>query len=187
MEDGMITVARVGATVSYPARFMLVCAMNPCPCGFLGDSKHQCTCSYLQIQRYRAKVSGPLLDRIDLHIEVPAVNYQDLSQPPKSESSVEIRKRVEAARAIQNQRFGKRKVYCNAQMGTKLVNKFCVPDNAGKTLLETAMERLGLSARAYTRILKIARTIADLEAEEKILPQHIAEAIQYRTFDREII
>ena len=187
LEDGMITVARVGATVSYPARFMLVCAMNPCPCGFLGDSKHQCTCSYLQIQRYRAKVSGPLLDRIDLHIEVPAVNYQDLSQPLKSESSVEVRKRVEAARAIQNQRFAKRKIYCNAQMGTKLVNKFCVPDKTGKTLLETAMERLGLSARAYTRILKIARTIADLEAEEKILPQHIAEAIQYRTLDREII
>ncbi|CAD7783297.1 MAG: Competence protein ComM [Candidatus Methanoperedenaceae archaeon GB50] len=187
LEDGMITVARVGATVSYPARFMLVCAMNPCPCGFLGDSKHQCTCSYLQIQRYRAKVSGPLLDRIDLHIEVPAVNYQDLSQPLKSESSVEVRKRVEAARAIQNQRFAKRKIYCNAQMDTKLVNKFCVPDKTGKTLLETAMERLGLSARAYTRILKIARTIADLEAEEKILPQHIAEAIQYRTLDREII
>ena len=135
----------------------------------------------------QAKVSGPLLDRIDLHIEVPAVNYQDLSQPLKSESSVEIRKRVEAARAIQNQRFAKRKIYCNAQMGTKLVNKFCVPDKTGKTLLETAMERLGLSARAYTRILKIARTIADLEAEEKILPQHIAEAIQYRTLDREII
>ena len=187
LEDGIITVARVGATVSYPARFMLVCAMNPCPCGFLGDSRHQCTCSYLQIQRYRAKVSGPLLDRIDLHIEVPAVNYQDLSQSAKGESSGEIRKRVEAARGIQAKRLSKRKVYCNAQMGPKLVNKFCVPDNAGKTLLETAMERLGLSARAYTRILKIARTIADLEAEEKILPQHIAEAIQYRTFDREII
>ena len=186
LEDGIVTVARVGATVTYPARFMLVCAMNPCPCGFLGDSKHQCTCSYLQIQRYRAKVSGPLLDRIDIHIEVPAVSYQDLNQISEGESSKEIRKRVEAARDIQKKRFAKKGIYCNAQMNSKLVNTFCVLDNAGKKLLETAMEKLGLSARAYTRILKIARTIADLEGEKNILSQHIAEAIQYRTLDREM-
>ncbi|HDD44764.1 MAG TPA: ATP-binding protein, partial [Candidatus Desulfofervidus auxilii] len=157
-----------------------------CPCGFLGDSKHQCTCSYLQIQRYRAKVSGPLLDRIDIHIEVPAVSYQDLNQISEGESSKEIRKRVEAARDIQKKRFAKKGIYCNAQMNSKLVNTFCVLDNAGKKLLETAMEKLGLSARAYTRILKIARTIADLEGEKNILSQHIAEAIQYRTLDREM-
>jgi magnesium chelatase family protein len=187
LEDGIVTVARVGASICYPSRFMLVCAMNPCPCGFLGDGKHQCYCSYLQIQRYRAKVSGPLLDRIDLHIEVPAVNYKDLSQPLEGERSKEIKKRVEVARLIQTKRFVKKKLYCNAQMSTKLVNTFCLPDNAGKTLLETAIEKLGLSARAYTRILKIARTIADLEREARLLPQHIAEAIQYRTLDREQI
>jgi len=186
LENGVITVTRVGATITYPAKFMLVCAMNPCPCGFLGDAKHQCTCSYSQIQRYRAKVSGPLLDRIDIHIEVPAVAYKDLSQSLEGETSKDIRKRVETARTIQKKRFSKKGIYCNAQMNTKQVNIFCIPDAAGKTLLETAMEKLGLSARAYTRILKIARTIADLEEEKNILPQHIAEAIQYRALDREI-
>lgn len=186
LEDGEVTISRVGATITYPARFILVAAMNPCPCGYLGDSRHQCTCTYLQIQRYRAKVSGPLLDRIDLHVEVPAVDYQALKQPPQGETSAEIRKRVEQARAIQLRRLRKAGIYCNAQMGTKLVNTFCVLDNAGQKLLEAAMEKLGLSARSYVRILKIARTIADLEGEENILPQHVAEAIQYRTLDREI-
>jgi magnesium chelatase family protein len=186
LEDGWVTISRVGATITYPARFLLICAMNPCPCGYLGDAKHQCTCTYAQIQRYRAKVSGPLLDRIDLHIEVPAVNYQDLKQPFQGETSAEIRKRVEAARKIQLKRLQGTGIYCNAQMTPKMVNEFCNLDAAGHNLLETAMERLGLSARAYTRILKIARTIADLEAEKNILPHHIAEAIQYRSMDREI-
>jgi len=186
LEDGEVTISRVGATMTYPAQFILVASMNPCPCGYLGDTRHQCTCTYLQIQRYRSKVSGPLLDRIDLHVEVPAVDYQELKQPPQGETSAQIRQRVEQARTIQIQRFQKAGVYCNAQMNTKLVNAFCELDQAGQKLLEAAMEKLGLSARAYIRILKIARTIADLEGEEKILPPHVAEAIQYRTLDREI-
>ncbi|MDL1970749.1 MAG: YifB family Mg chelatase-like AAA ATPase [Candidatus Desulfofervidaceae bacterium] len=186
LEDGEVTISRVGATITYPARFILIASMNPCPCGYLGDPRHQCTCTYLQIQRYRAKVSGPLLDRIDLHVDVPAVDYRELKQPLQGETSAQIRERVEQARRIQIQRFQKAGIYCNAQMGSKLVNTICVLDNAGQKLLEAAMEKLGLSARAYTRILKIARTIADLEGEERILPQHVAEAIQYRTLDREM-
>ncbi len=186
LEDGEVTISRAGASMTYPARFLLVAAMNPCPCGYLGDSRHQCTCSYAQIRRYRAKISGPLLDRIDLHIEVPSVDCKELKQIPEGETSAEIRKRVIAARNIQLRRFHNLGIYCNAQMGVKMIDEFCQLDQEGQRLLDTAMERLGLSARAYMRILKIARTIADLEGEKKILPQHIAEAIQYRSLDREI-
>ena len=158
---------------------------NPCPCGYFGDKRHTCTCTYQQIKRYRAKVSGPLLDRIDIHIEVPAVEYKDLKSPTLAESSKDIRERVEMARRIQNERFKGSKIYCNAQMKGKLIRKYCKLNEESENLLEAAMERLGLSARAYTRILKISRTIADLEGSPNIETHHVAEAIQYRSLDRQ--
>ncbi len=185
LEDGCVTISRVATALTYPARFMLIAAMNPCPCGYLGDKRHTCTCTYLQIHRYRTKVSGPLLDRIDIHIEVPSVEYRDLKGPPSSETSKEIRKRVEKARGIQNKRFKGSKIYCNAQMKGRLIKKYCRLNEGSQNLLEAAMDRLGLSARAYTRILKISRTIADLEESPEIETHHIAEAIQYRSLDRE--
>jgi len=185
LEDGHVTISRVATALTYPARFMLVAAMNPCPCGYLGDKKHTCSCTYLQIHRYRAKISGPLLDRIDIHIEVPSVEYRDLKGPPSSESSKEVRERVERARKIQNKRFIGSKIYCNAQMKGRLIKKYSKLNEESQNLLEAAMDRLGLSARAYTRILKISRTIADLEEKPDIETHHIAEAIQYRSLDRE--
>jgi magnesium chelatase family protein len=164
---------------------MLVAAMNPCPCGYLGDSRHQCTCTPSQIHRYRHKVSGPLLDRIDIHIEVPAVPYKELSTEYSGERSGEIRKRVITARDIQLERFrDDRKIYSNGQMKTRHIKKYCKLKPEAQNLLEVAMHKLALSARAYTRILKLSRTIADLEVSEEIHPHHISEAIQYRTLDR---
>ena len=184
MEDGRVTIARAATSITYPARFMAVAAMNPCPCGFYGDHKRQCQCTHLQIQRYRTKVSGPLLDRLDLHVEVPAVRYQDLAEERGGESSETIRERVNAARAVQQERFSRDKIYCNAQMPPRLLKSFCKLERDSHRLLETAIDRLGLSARAHNRILKIGRTIADLEGFEQISATYIAEAIQYRSLDR---
>ena len=184
IEDGYVTIARASSTVTYPANFMLVAAMNPCPCGFLGDPKRECTCTSLQIQRYRSKISGPLMDRIDLHIEVPPVNFRDLSSNETGRSSSEIIERVKSARSIQAERFHKMKIYTNADMNSRQIRKFCIIDTESVDLLEKAMDKLGLSARAHSRILKMARTIADLENRADIESSHVAEAIQYRTLDR---
>ena len=159
-------------------------ATNPCPCGFFSDPVHECRCAAQQIQRYRAKISGPLMDRIDIHVEVPAVPYKELIQGDRAENSETIRKRVTAARQKQSERFARTKIYCNAQMSNRQITRYCVIDKASEQLLEKAIETLGLSARAYHRILKIARTIADLEAEPNLQVEHISEAIQYRNLDR---
>ncbi len=187
MEDGSVTISRASSTVSYPARFMLVAAMNPCPCGFLGDPKRECRCSSIQIQRYRTKISGPLMDRIDIHLEVPAVAYKDLSAPARGVSSAEILERVMEAREVQNKRFQRSKIHTNAGMNSRQIRQFCKIDEQSGTLLEKAMDRFGLSARAHARILKIARTIADLECDADIRVPHVAEAIQYRTLDRKMM
>jgi magnesium chelatase family protein len=184
LEDFKVTIARASSTVTYPASFMLVAAMNPCPCGYFSDPKHECRCSFRQIHRYRSKISGPLLDRIDIHVEVPAVPYKDLMGESRAESSEQISNRVETARIIQSKRFARTKIYCNAQMGSRHIKKHCQIDEASSKLLETAIDKLGLSARAYNRILKIARTIADLVGETDIQVDHISEAVQYRSLDR---
>jgi magnesium chelatase family protein len=185
LEDGAVTIARAALSVSFPARFMLAAAMNPCPCGFFGDPTRECHCSPPQIQRYVSKISGPLLDRIDIHIEVPAVKYKELRGEPAIESSAVVRERVLRARAIEGERFkGEKQIYANSQMPTKLIRKHCVISAEGEQLLENAIMRLGLSARAHDRILKVSRTIADLEGESDIQPRHLSEAIQYRTLDR---
>jgi len=186
MEDGGVTIARAALSVSYPANFMLIAAMNPCPCGYFSDPGHECSCSVPQIQRYRSKISGPLLDRIDIHIEVPGVKYRELSGASTGDTSKTIKARVERARTIQLQRFTDQKhIFCNAHMGSREIRKFCKIDSEGDHLLCTAIERLGLSARAYDRILKVARTIADLEGTEQIRSEFLSEAIQYRTLDRD--
>jgi magnesium chelatase family protein len=187
MEDGEVTISRAIISLTFPARFMLVAAMNPCPCGYYTDPHHECSCNLPQIQRYRSKISGPLLDRIDIHIEVPPVRYKDLAKEDPGESSRVIRKRIKVARDIQQKRFKGKKIYCNAQMTSRHSKKYCKVDTESQRLLELAIDRLGLSARAYSRILKIARTIADLETEENISPPHISEAIQYRSLDRDIL
>ncbi len=163
---------------------MLVTAMNPCPCGYLADPVHPCTCTPLMIQRYRSRISGPLLDRIDIHIEVPAVKYRELADRSEGESSALIAGRVVRSRAVQLERFKGSRVHCNAQMPPRFIKKFCEPDAAGHRMLELVTDRLGLSARTYTRILKVARTIADLEGSDGIMENHISEAIQYRSLDR---
>jgi magnesium chelatase family protein len=184
MEDGRVTISRALMSITYPSRFMLVAALNPCKCGFSGDPVHDCSCTPTDIRRYRSRISGPLLDRIDIQIEVPAVKYRELADRSEGESSAEIVSRVETAREIQLERFRGTRVHCNAQMTSRLIRKFCDPDAAGHRLLEVVTEKLGLSARAYTRILKVARTIADLDGNESIREQHIGEAIQYRSLDR---
>ncbi|MCP5488645.1 MAG: YifB family Mg chelatase-like AAA ATPase [Verrucomicrobia bacterium] len=186
LEDGRVTISRAAASVTFPCRFMLVAAMNPCPCGYHGDPKRECRCTSLQIQRYRAKISGPLLDRIDIHVEVPAVSYQELSSLQPGEHSRDIRARVIQARKIQQERFAKIKgVNCNAQMRSKDIQTFCSLAEEPRTLLKMAMTELNFSARAYDRILKVARTIADLEGTDAIAVPHISEAIQYRSLDRQ--
>jgi len=185
LENGYVTITRAAGSVTYPASFILASALNPCPCGYFGDPNHNCSCSSGQIQKYIAKISGPLLDRIDIHIEVPAVKFKDLSSIADGEPSEEIRKRVNKARQIQIKRFAdKDGVFNNAQMETRLVREICIIDEQSISLLKTAITRLGLSARAYDRILKVSRTIADLEESDNILPQHISEAIGYRNLDR---
>ncbi|PIQ45226.1 MAG: hypothetical protein COW04_08770, partial [Deltaproteobacteria bacterium CG12_big_fil_rev_8_21_14_0_65_43_10] len=184
MEDGRVTISRAVTSLSYPAQFMLVAAMNPCPCGFYTDPHHECSCTIPQIRKYKAKVSGPLLDRIDIHIEVPSVRYKDLSDERSGEPSESIKKRVNSARGIQIKRFHDGKIHCNAQMTSRHIKKYCQIGEESKRLLETAIDKLGLSARVYTRILKVARTIADLECRDEITSYHISEAIQYRSLDR---
>jgi magnesium chelatase family protein len=187
LEDSKVTVSRSKLSLEFPANFMLAAAMNPCPCGYYTDPNRECTCAPPQIQRYMSKISGPLLDRIDIHIEVPAVKYKELSAETKSECSKEVRERVIKARQIQLKRFANSKrIFNNGDMGSKEVRQYCKLDSAGSELLKMAMMKLGLSARAYDRILKVSRTIADLDNSEQILPQHISEAIQYRSLDREL-
>jgi len=185
LENGEVTISRAVASITYPASFMLVSAMNPCPCGFWGDPRHQCTCTPSQIHRYRHKVSGPLLDRIDIHIEVPAVPYKELTNEYSGDKSEDIRKRVVAARGMQLERFrNDKRIYSNGQMKTRHIKKYCVLTPDAQSILDNAMQKLGLSARAFTRILKVSRSIADLDASEEIRSHHVSEAIQYRTLDR---
>jgi len=188
MEDGRVTISRATLSITYPANFMLAAAMNPCPCGYYTDPSHECSCTPPQIQRYLSRISGPLLDRIDIHIEVPAVKYKDLAGAPTGENSAVIRERVKRAREMQLERFKDRpNIFCNAHMESKDIRTYCRLDSQGQELLRVAITRLGLSARAYDRILKVARTIADLGMCEDILPQHISEAIQYRSLDRQML
>ena len=179
IEDGSVTIARSAMTLCFPSRFVLVAAMNPCKCGFLGDATRECRCTPAQIQQYLGKISGPLLDRIDIHVEVPAVPYKELRGPDTSESSADIRTRVEAARDVQRARG-----YYNSQMPTRLIRKHCALDDSGERTLEMAVRRMGLSARAHDRILKVARTIADLNGLAAVSAKHVAEAVQYRSLDR---
>jgi len=187
LEDGSVTISRVAHTLTYPSAFMLVGAMNPCPCGFMGDETRDCRCSPMQVQRYRSKLSGPLLDRIDIHSDVPAVRFKELSGERSGDRSEVVKARVDCARQRQYERFKERGIHSNAQMGTKDIKEHCALDAEGRKLLELAVERLGLSARAYTRILKVARTISDLDGTAAIETRHLSEAIQYRTLDRRLI
>jgi magnesium chelatase family protein len=185
LEDGCVTIARAAVSMSFPSRFMLAAAMNPCPCGFFGDATRECHCSPPQIQRYVSKISGPLLDRIDIHIEVPAVKYKELRGNSEIESSASVRERVLRARQIQLDRYRtEKKIYANAQMPPRLIRQYCAISAEGEKLLESTIQRLGLSARAHDRILKVSRTIADLEGAPSIGSKHLSEAIQYRTLDR---
>ena len=187
LESGAVTISRALMSLTYPASFMLVAAMNPCPCGYATDPNNQCSCSPTQIQKYMARISGPLMDRIDIHIEVPAVKFADLARKSAGEPSASIRERVQQAREIQIKRFkGQKGVYANAHMETRLIRKYCAISQTGENLLRTAITKLGLSARAYDRILKVSRTIADLAGLDDIRPEHLSEAIQYRSLDRQL-
>lgn len=184
LEDKIVTISRVNASLTYPCNFMFVASMNPCPCGYLGSKEKECTCSDQAISRYIGKISGPLLDRIDIQIEVTPVKYQKLENEANIETSKDIKNRVNKAREIQQKRYKKENIYSNSQLTPRLIEKYCKLDKEGKKLLELAFNKLGLSARAYGRILKVARTIADLENEENILSSYVAEAIQYRNLDK---
>ncbi len=187
IEDGKVTISRAAMSLSYPAKFMLAVAMNPCPCGYYTDTRHECSCAPQQIQRYMSKISGPLMDRIDIHVEVPALSYEELAQKQTGESSSSIREKVVAAREVQLQRFnGEKRVYCNAHMESSHLRSYCELDAPSQELIRRAIEKLGLSARAYDRILKVSRTIADLDNSKQIQSNHIAEAVQYRSLDRKL-
>lgn len=187
LEDGRVTIARAAISLAFPARFMLTAAMNPCPCGFYGDPFKSCTCNPLQIHRYQSRISGPLLDRFDIQIEVPRLKEVEFDNTSTTETSAVIRGRVEAARCIQQNRFQGRHCFCNAQMGSKELKEFCGLEPSGKDLLRQAVQRYNLSARAYTRILKVARTIADLDGATEIHPGHLGEAIQYRSLEQRVV
>ena len=186
LEEGKVTVSRVAAQVTYPAKFVLIAAMNPCPCGYLGDTIKECTCTPHQAQKYRNRVSGPLLDRIDIQLEIPRVEFKELQSDYLEEDSLTIRKRVEKARQIQFERFKNKNILTNSEMKPQDIKKYCALDKDSKKILQEAFNRLGFSARTHDRILKVARTIADLAGEEKITFQHIAEAIQYRALDKQV-
>ncbi|MDD6483135.1 MAG: YifB family Mg chelatase-like AAA ATPase [Clostridiales bacterium] len=184
LEDGMVTISRANAVVTYPCNIMLIASMNPCKCGYFGDSRRSCTCTEAQISKYRGKISGPLLDRIDIQVEVAAVDYDDLSSMKKGEESARIKERVNRARQLQLERYKGMKIYSNSQLTAGMIDEFCRIDSQTNIMLKAAFETLGLSARAHSRILKVARTIADLAGEKDIKAEHIAEAIQYRSLDR---
>jgi magnesium chelatase family protein len=186
LEDKQVTISRAAMSLTFPALFTLVASMNPCPCGYFGSASRECKCSPMQIQRYVSKISGPLMDRIDIHVDVPAVNFKELrgKSAPEGESSAVIRERIERAREIQLKRFAADKIFSNSAMAPAQIRKFCGLDAESENLLERAMQRQGLSARAHDRILKVSRTIADLQAADNIQPVHIAEAINYRSLDR---
>ena len=184
LEDGNVTISRVNATLTYPCNIMLIASMNPCKCGYFGDSRRQCTCTPTQVNRYRSRISGPLLDRIDIQVEVSNVDYEDLSSTENSETSAEIKKRVNKTRKLQLERYKDYNIYTNSQLDAGLLKKFCPLGEEENAILRAAFDNLGLSARAHSRILKVARTIADLEGSENIKSEHIAEAIQYRSLDR---
>jgi len=182
LEDGRVTISRATGSVEYPSRFMLVCAMNPCKCGWAGHPSGRCRCTPASIRKYRSRISGPLLDRIDIVVEVPSLEFDELRAPAPGESSREIRGRVEQARAVQRRRFGPGGAVCNAHMSPREMGRCCALTQEGEALLRQAFDLMGLSARSYDRILRVGRTIADLEGERDILPAHVAEAVQYRTF-----
>jgi len=186
LEDGIVTISRATTSLTFPAEFMLIASMNPCPCGYYGANipNHECNCEPASISRYRNRISGPLLDRIDIHVEVPTVAYKDLSALPTGDTSATIRQRVNRAREIQHKRFEKLEIFNNSQMNSKMMRKFCALDDASHALMQNAIDKMGYSARVFDRILKVARTIADLEGVESIHSDHISEAIQYRTLDR---
>jgi magnesium chelatase family protein len=187
LEDREVTIARAASTLKFPSNFIMVAAMNPCPCGYYGDNTRECVCTQNKIQNYLGRISGPLLDRIDIHIEVPALKYDELSQKKDAESSDVIRQRVIKARRIQTERYSGRNIYCNSGMNQKDLKKYCSLDPASESILKRAIESLSLSARAYNRILKVARTIADMNGKEIIVAEHLAEAVQYRSLDRKYI
>ena len=184
LENGEVTISRARLSLTYPASFMLVAAMNPCPCGFYTDPNNECTCNSMQVQKYLSRISGPLLDRIDIHIEVPAVPFEELTSKPAGEQSKQIGKRIQIARSVQEKRYISQNCHANAQMQKKDIENHCKITLEGETLLKMAMEKLGLSARAYDKILKVSRTIADIEGSENISSVHLGEAIQYRSLDR---
>jgi len=187
LEDGVVSISRAAASLRFPAQFLLVGAMNPCPCGYMGDTRKNCTCSPTMIQKYLSRISGPLLDRIDIHIDVPAIRVSELTRTQEGESSATVRERVIATREMQRQRFhGLANVHCNAHMGSRQIKKYCAMSSEAMQSLENAIEQLGFSARAYDRILKVSRTIADLAGSEIIEMDHVSEAIQYRTLDRKL-
>jgi magnesium chelatase family protein len=186
LEDGFANISRINATVTYPCKFMLVAAANPCKCGYYGDPSRNCTCSFKDAENYLSRLSGPFMDRIDIHIQVPTLKYNEFQSMKPEESSAEIKKRVNRARKIQQERYGRYGIYCNAHLKGSMIREFCRVDMEGRRILQSAFDKLNLSARAYDRILKVARTIADMEESELIDSSHLAEAIQYRALDRTV-